>query len=371
MLAVHAIGILGALSARMPTWVLDLGVFGLGIYQLCRSAAAARACRHVLRRAGGPARHAVRHRGPFYAIYLDLRGLDGRAFRATFALNFLIDGGVRLIAYAVLGLLNRETLLHILRRALAGRGLYAGGRIQTGLSQRDFVRSSASCCSAAASPSSSGTEASSPATSAGGAPWARDAVECRGRRPTGAPAGMTGLDATRRHGGHALMKILYTPVMIVPSLTDAQRAAILEAAGPGTVLVEAKEPRAPAGGDRRHRHPVRPGPARHLRPEPAPALLPLDRRGRGRGPLPRAGAERHPAREREGRRGHSPGRARLRAAPRPDARAAHRHPPARLRPARAHPPRAAGAVRIDDGHRGVRGDGPRGRAARRSPSGCA
>ena len=37
------------------------------------------------------------------------------------------------------------------------------------------------------------------------------------------------------------MKILYTPVMIVPSLTDVQRGAILEAAGPGTVLVETKD----------------------------------------------------------------------------------------------------------------------------------
>jgi phosphoglycerate dehydrogenase-like enzyme len=37
------------------------------------------------------------------------------------------------------------------------------------------------------------------------------------------------------------MKILYTPLMIVPSLSAEQRASILEAAGPGTVLVEAKE----------------------------------------------------------------------------------------------------------------------------------
>jgi phosphoglycerate dehydrogenase-like enzyme len=40
------------------------------------------------------------------------------------------------------------------------------------------------------------------------------------------------------------MKILYTPVMIVPSLQPAERARILEAAGPGTALVDAKEPAA-------------------------------------------------------------------------------------------------------------------------------
>ena len=38
------------------------------------------------------------------------------------------------------------------------------------------------------------------------------------------------------------MKILYTPLMIVPSLEPAQRAGILEAAGPGATLVETKDP---------------------------------------------------------------------------------------------------------------------------------
>src|SRR5437660_5451958 len=37
------------------------------------------------------------------------------------------------------------------------------------------------------------------------------------------------------------MKILYTPLMIVPSLDPAQRAAILEAAGPDPTLVETKD----------------------------------------------------------------------------------------------------------------------------------
>ncbi len=37
------------------------------------------------------------------------------------------------------------------------------------------------------------------------------------------------------------MKILYTPVLIVPSLEPADRARILEAAGPGAALVDAKD----------------------------------------------------------------------------------------------------------------------------------
>ena len=143
------LGILGGLYllTGLPTWVLakTLGVFvvAFGMYQLLPlpairgSRLAATYCGLL----GGLLGTLFGTGGPFYAIYLDLRGLDRRAFRATFALNFLIDGGVRLMAYAVMGLLNRDTFLHILLALpLVGAGLYAGGHIQTGLSQRDFVR---------------------------------------------------------------------------------------------------------------------------------------------------------------------------------------------------------------------------------------
>jgi len=79
--------------------------------------------------------------GPFYAIYFNLRGLDKSAFRATFATNFLIDGGVRLTAYALAGLLGWDTLGWVaVALPLVGAGLYVGGRIHLGLSQRAFVR---------------------------------------------------------------------------------------------------------------------------------------------------------------------------------------------------------------------------------------
>ena len=143
------IGISGGLYllTEMPTWALAraLGVFvfGFGIYQLMPlppmrgSRLAATYC-GVL---GGLLGTLFGTGGPFYAIYLNLRGLERRAFRATFALNFLIDGGVRLIAYAVLGLLNRDTLLHVvLALPLVVVGLFAGGHVHTGLGQRDFVR---------------------------------------------------------------------------------------------------------------------------------------------------------------------------------------------------------------------------------------
>ena len=79
--------------------------------------------------------------GPFYAIYFNLRGLDKSEFRATFATNFLIDGGVRLVGYALAGLLTLTTLLWVLAALpLVAAGLYVGGRVHTGLSQREFVR---------------------------------------------------------------------------------------------------------------------------------------------------------------------------------------------------------------------------------------
>jgi phosphoglycerate dehydrogenase-like enzyme len=153
------------------------------------------------------------------------------------------------------------------------------------------------------------------------------------------------------------MKILYTPLMIVPSLSAEQRAGILEAAGPGTVLVEAKEPARQRAEivdtdilfgrvapdifvlNRRLRfyHSIGAGVDAVLSPELVQSDIPL-------------------ASEKGGVGIHLAEHA-VRAPPRPDARPAHRDPPARLRPARAHPPRAAGAVRIDDGHRGLRGVG--------------
>jgi uncharacterized membrane protein YfcA len=77
--------------------------------------------------------------GPFYVIYLNLRGLDRTVFRATFAMNFLIDGGVRLAAFVGAGLYSRQTLGYLLAAVpVAGAGLFVGGRIQTGFSPRAF-----------------------------------------------------------------------------------------------------------------------------------------------------------------------------------------------------------------------------------------
>jgi uncharacterized membrane protein YfcA len=79
--------------------------------------------------------------GPFYVIYLRLRELDKGAFRATFATNFLIDGGIRLAAYTAMGLYDRTVLLAtVVAFPVAAVALLTGGRIHTGLSQLAFMR---------------------------------------------------------------------------------------------------------------------------------------------------------------------------------------------------------------------------------------
>ena len=78
--------------------------------------------------------------GPFYVIYLNLRRLDKTVFRATFASNFLLDGGIRLIAYVVVGLFRAQTLVAVVAALpVVSAGLFAGGRVQARFSQRTFV----------------------------------------------------------------------------------------------------------------------------------------------------------------------------------------------------------------------------------------
>ncbi|MCP5156582.1 MAG: sulfite exporter TauE/SafE family protein [Ectothiorhodospiraceae bacterium] len=79
--------------------------------------------------------------GPFYVIYLTLRGLDRVAFRASFATWFLVDGSIRLVGYLTFGMFDREALVltgAALPIALAA--LWVGGRLQTGMSPTTFKR---------------------------------------------------------------------------------------------------------------------------------------------------------------------------------------------------------------------------------------
>ena len=79
--------------------------------------------------------------GPFYVIYLQLRGLNKTAFRASFATVFLLDGINRLAGYALSGLYSAGSL-KLLGMALPAMalGLYAGGRAHVGIGEVVFRR---------------------------------------------------------------------------------------------------------------------------------------------------------------------------------------------------------------------------------------
>ncbi len=79
--------------------------------------------------------------GPFIVIYLTLRQLDKLSFRGTIAVIFFIDGGMRLLGYFLSGLYTLELLgWTLLSIPLAALGMWLGGQIHSGLSQRQFVQ---------------------------------------------------------------------------------------------------------------------------------------------------------------------------------------------------------------------------------------
>ncbi|MFT5446434.1 MAG: putative membrane protein YfcA [Gammaproteobacteria bacterium] len=79
--------------------------------------------------------------GPFYIMYLGMRGLDKVTMRASFATWFIIDSSMRLTGYATFGILDADTLLKAgMSLPFAALGLYIGGRIHTNISQDTFRR---------------------------------------------------------------------------------------------------------------------------------------------------------------------------------------------------------------------------------------
>lgn len=79
--------------------------------------------------------------GPFYVIYLTLRGLDKTEFRTTIATIFVVDGGLRLVSFTLGGFYAGQTLM-LWGAALPvmAVGLLVGGRIHLSISQKGFVR---------------------------------------------------------------------------------------------------------------------------------------------------------------------------------------------------------------------------------------
>jgi len=79
--------------------------------------------------------------GPFYVIYLKLRGLDKSEFRATFAAIFLLDGLVRLIGYLIGGFFSLDSLILVaVAFPVMFIGMYIGGHVHTNISHDTFQR---------------------------------------------------------------------------------------------------------------------------------------------------------------------------------------------------------------------------------------
>jgi len=80
--------------------------------------------------------------GPPYIVYLTHRLREKAEFRSTFSALFMIEGGSRLAAFLVTGLLLQENMLTALLLALPvmALGLYLGHHVHLGISQRQLFR---------------------------------------------------------------------------------------------------------------------------------------------------------------------------------------------------------------------------------------
>ena len=77
--------------------------------------------------------------GPFYVVYLKIRQLEKSQFRATIAMIFLVDGGARIVGYAISGLYTVQVLwlVGVLFPVLL-LGMYAGHHVHLKINQQRF-----------------------------------------------------------------------------------------------------------------------------------------------------------------------------------------------------------------------------------------
>lgn len=77
--------------------------------------------------------------GPFYMIYLSVRGLDKTQLRSSFATYFFVDGTIRLAGFALIGLLNTHVFLFLLKcLPVAALALFVGGKAHVTISNQTF-----------------------------------------------------------------------------------------------------------------------------------------------------------------------------------------------------------------------------------------
>lgn len=79
--------------------------------------------------------------GPPYVIYLTHRIQDKSRLRATFSGLFIVDGGVRIVSFIALGLIDPHIVtLYLTALPLAAAGLYAGSHVHVGIAQSTMMK---------------------------------------------------------------------------------------------------------------------------------------------------------------------------------------------------------------------------------------
>lgn len=77
--------------------------------------------------------------GPFYMMYLTVRGLDKTEVRASFASYFFIDGTMRIAGFLMIGLISLLQLITLMWwLPAAALGLFIGGKVHTSISPKTF-----------------------------------------------------------------------------------------------------------------------------------------------------------------------------------------------------------------------------------------
>lgn len=77
--------------------------------------------------------------GPFYVVYLRMRQLNKAQFRASIAMIFFFDGGVRIIGYALNGLYTTQVLWMLLMLfPVLFVGMYVGHHLHVKFDQKKF-----------------------------------------------------------------------------------------------------------------------------------------------------------------------------------------------------------------------------------------
>lgn len=136
-----AIWLLVSVDAKILTMALGVFVLMYSIYSLSSSeqSSGGRVWAIAAGSFGGLVGALFSTGGPFYVLYLKMRGLEKSAFRATIASIFLMDGGARMVGYASTGLFTTQVFaLIIILLPVLLIAMYVGNHLHVKIDQKRF-----------------------------------------------------------------------------------------------------------------------------------------------------------------------------------------------------------------------------------------